>query len=213
MQEAAVLREYLNCHNLLQLEGFGRLEVVELPASLDFSNQQLVPGMRRLLYSTTVAEADHFTDWLQQHHHLSREAAAQWCSRFVEKFRDALRQEGVVALPLFGTFRQEEGTVVFVQQEPPLQLLPSVAAHRVIRKDAQHSLRVGDAERSNTEIQEWLQLQQQRKRSRWWAGALLVFLIALSSIFMYARLHYMQWKHQGSYRPVPLQETPRQYQE
>lgn len=213
MQEAAYLHEYLRCHKVLQLQGFGRLERVELPATIDFANQQILPGMHRMLYSATVTEAHQFGEWLQQSYQLSTEAAAHWCSRFVASFQTQLQQQGSVNLPLIGVFRRHEGTVVFVPHAHPVQLLPNITAHRVIRKDAQHNIRVGDAERSNTEMQEWLHEQHTVRRSWWWAGALVLFLIALGSIWMYMRIHYVQWKHQGSYQPVPLQETPRQYQE
>lgn len=214
MQEAAILRAYLNQHKLLQLEGFGRLELVELPATLDFANQQLLPGMSRILYSYTVNGPQLFSEWLQHQYHLSAEAAAQWCSQFVTKFKTGLQQEGSVTLPLIGIFQEQDGRIFFVPQEQEIQLFPKVTAQRIIRKDAQHNLRVGDSERTNVEMQEQLHLPRQASlRSWWWVGALLLGLIAVGSIVIYIRIHSVQWKHQGSYQPVLLQETPRQYKQ
>lgn len=214
MQEAAILREYLNRHKVLQLEGFGRLELVDLPATIDFSNQQLLPGMCRILYSSTVNGPQLFSEWLQQQYHLSAEAAANWCKQFVTAFKTCLQQQGSVTLPLLGTFQQQDSRIIFVPQEQEIPLFPNITAQRIIRKDAQHNLRVGDSERTNGEMQEQLDLARQvPKRSWWWVGAVVLGLIAIGSIVIYIRIHSIQWKHQGSYQPIRFQEAPRQYKQ
>jgi hypothetical protein len=76
--------------------------------------------------------------------------------------------------------KDPEGNVHFESSiGNPLFLLP-VPALRVIHPDARHTLLVGDTERTNFEMNQWLQEEESEgKKDRWWVYALILGVVSL----------------------------------
>ena len=79
-----------------------------------------------------------------------------------------------------------EGNIAFESKlETPFFWEP-VPAKQVIRPDAQHVILVGDRERTNVEMNEWLQQPFiLTKKKSWWIYALILSILALGVLLFH----------------------------
>ena len=78
------------------------------------------------------------------------------------------------------------GEVVFEPHQSIVSYLQPVPAERVIRSNAEHTMLVGDRERTNTEMTDYLKEETVYvEKESWWIYALIIAAIALIVIFFH----------------------------
>jgi len=91
----------------------------------------------------------------------------------------------------FGSIRKGiAGDMTFDLTAKSIFAFPAVAAERVIRSNAEHTIQVGDSEKTNTEMAELLHEEAPAPRaSRWWVWALILGMIGIGVIAFYLYEH------------------------
>jgi hypothetical protein len=83
-----------------------------------------------------------------------------------------------------------------------------VLAERVIRKGAEHHVRVGEQELTNTEMEERLQGAEVKKKLSWWVAGLLLSTLGIILAVLFAGQHKIQWKNFTNYHQLHPQAPP-----
>jgi hypothetical protein len=163
----------------------GSFSVTQGSAIPDFVNRQILAPASCTAFSETVDEAaaDAFMEYVAKKEGISNQQADEMLQKWCGSVHQQLQQGGQVPLAGIGTLQQQNGAVVFEQQQPPEVFFPAVHAERVIHPEAEHTMLVGDKETTNVEMTDYFAAVPVKK-DRWWIWALLLGLLGASIILV-----------------------------
>jgi hypothetical protein len=174
------LYRYFILHKELSIPGIGSFFLNTHPSEYDFPSKSILPPSYSISFqSPGSAPARNFFEWLGEANGISDREAVIRYNDFVFDLKKQLADGCQVNWKGIGTLQAGPGgeikfvpgTAVFTPEEP-------VPAEKLIRKDARHSIRVGEDERTSDEMTERLH-QAEAKSSNWWALALLIGLLGI----------------------------------
>ncbi len=202
---------FLSTHNKVSLKGIGSFSVEQLPARLDFPNRLLHAPETILHYSAEAAEDPGFDLWLMQELRQPADEIKKKLQIFTEEFKRILDSKHEVELAGIGRFTKEENQLIHFTSAFETIVGTPVVAEKIIRKNTQHSIRVGEEEKSNVEMEELLLRKHRKPLNLWWLIAIALFVSALVTILFFATNQSQQWNTQGSGQKMKPKETPPLY--
>ena len=178
-----VLNAYLFQHRSISIPGLGTIYLESQPASADVADRTILPPAYRFRFDKYFDAPDkEFFSYIATQRNMLDYEAIKWYSEFSFELRNRIRTEDQVSWDGVGVLKKDpSGNVTFESiSGNPLFMVPTPAM-RVNRQDAQHMLLVGDRERTNVQMNEWLHEEGAgRKKRSWWIIALVLGVIALA---------------------------------
>lgn len=179
-----VLNAYLFQHRSISIPGLGTIYLETFPAGVDVADRTMLPPVFRFRFDKYFDAPDAtFFSYLATQRNILDYEAIKWYNEFSFELRNRIRSEDAVTWDGVGTLRKDgSGNVLFESVDSHLFFLQPTPAIRVNRQDAQHTLLVGDRERTSGEMNEWLHEQAGSRKVAWWViaailgGAGLLFL-------------------------------------
>lgn len=180
------LYQYLVLHKQLNIPGVGTFQVERIPADIDFIGKVVNPPAYTIAlhHGNTTASKKVFS-WLSDVFDISERDALSRFNDFAFELRDKVMAGdklqwdgvGVLSKGLAGEIRFDASLKGMTIGDP-------VPANKVIRENAQHTVRVGEDQKTSGEMMERL-VPTEEKRTYWWAAALVVGLLALFFLAWY----------------------------
>jgi nucleoid DNA-binding protein len=203
-----LIARYLSFQKQVSIKDVGTFSVEELPARLDFPNRLLHAPEHILHFNTKWSEDELFEQWAQKQLGLSQKEIKEQLQNLSAEFQRTLSEKSELTWNGIGQFSiSDQQQIVFTSALETVKL-PPVTAEKVIRKNAQHSLRVGEQEKTNVEMEELLQKQSRKTLNLWWLLALALFLTAFLAILFIANYKTQQWSRQGNSEKPKIEEMP-----
>lgn len=207
-----LIQQYVSAHRQVSIKGWGTLQLVNTTATVDFPNRLLHGPVPTLQFSVSGEDSTPFLHWLAAHLNISSSQAQQMADAFASNFHQSLTPSSPVEWSDWCVFsKTADGSVQFLPKLQLTAVTAPVTAERVIRKGAGHTVRVGEEEKTNVEMEEYLQAQESHPVYRWWIAAALLLLLAGAAVFYVASAYPMQWKHQAGRQKMELKEAPESY--
>lgn len=208
-----LLKEYLLFKKKLPLAGVGILYLHREPARFDVGNRQFLPPQIDYRFKAEPAEPiAELVAWLSARMGMDAAEVVSRYQRFCEELLQPLTKGETLTWKGWGHWTQDQqGVLQFVTESPHEQLLP-IAAHKIIRDDAQHQIRVGEDSKSSVEMS---QLLQQKKapfpleRLIAWSWLALAFLWLGWHIYH----HTLSTRSFANPSLIKATDTPKNYQE
>lgn len=174
------LYRYFILHKELPLPGIGTFQLQTQPAKYDFPEKIFRPPVYSVLFQHGNGSAPRrLFEWLADVFSVSERDAVIRFNDFVFEMKQLLQQGNHIPWNGMGELQaDEQGNILFVPAEKEFSLEEPVAAEKIIRKDAVHSLRVGEEERTSEEMNVILQ-HTEPKTAAWWAWPLIIALLAV----------------------------------
>lgn len=177
-----LLNEFASAQHEVSLPGIGVLGLERSPAKADFSEKMFYPPQEQWKFKQAITEDDRFVQFVSHQTQVPMAMATEQVQMFCNYLMGEIKNTGEVSLPGIGILKKEENGAF--QLEPVVAnnlLLKPIIAERVIRKDAEHKLLVGDKEKTNTEMAVLLNNDTEGNSYGWlsWAAAALIFAIGL----------------------------------
>ncbi|HXB94513.1 MAG TPA: hypothetical protein VNU70_05120 [Puia sp.] len=171
-----VLNAYLFQHRSISIPGLGTIYLETLPANVDVADRTMQPPVFRFRFDKYFDAPDvAFFSYLALQRNTLDYEAIKWYNEFSFELRNRIRTEEEVNWDGVGILRKDSsGNVLFESTGSHLFFLQPTPAIRVNRQDAQHTLLVGDRERTSGEMNEWLHEHGGRGRISWWVIALIM---------------------------------------
>jgi hypothetical protein len=179
----AVLNTYLFQHRSISIPGLGTIYLETFPAEADVADRTILPPVYRFRFDKYFDAPDAaFFSYLAHQRNVVDYEAIKWYNEFSFELRNRIRTEEQVSWDGVGILKKDgAGNVLFESVKAPALFLQPTPALRVNRHDAQHTLLVGDRERTSGEMNEWLQEEETgRKRLSWWVIALILAIAGLA---------------------------------
>ncbi len=150
------------------LPGIGSLQLVTHPAATDFNNTQIIAPYQEIIFKP-INNGSIFNEF----------------SAISELILKSLDEEGKVLLDGIGIFTKDHsGDIQFSPAMIDADLLQPVFAERVIHKDAQHKIIVGDKETTNVQMTEFFN-EEVIATDKWWIWALVLGIAGVLAIAYY----------------------------
>jgi len=178
-----VLNAYLFLHRSISIPGLGTIYLETLPASADVADRTILPPLYQFRFDKyfDAPDREFFSFLATQRNSLDFEAI-KWYNEFSTDLRNRIRTEDEVQWDGVGILKKDEaGNTIFETIGDKGIFMAPTPALRVNRHNASHTLLVGDQEKTNFEMNEWLHDEATHRRKRsWWIIALILAVIALS---------------------------------
>ncbi len=206
------LYQYFIQHRQLPVPGIGTFLLERKPALSDFPNKIInAPTYSIILKNAADTPAKSFFNWLAAAFGISDRDAVIRFNDFVYNLKQRLTQGDKIHWNGVGVL--SAGLAGEIKFEPELdntQVEAPVKAEKVIRENAQHTVRVGEDERTSAEMIDYLS-QPAEKRKYWWALALAMALLAIMFIGWYLSAHGLATSAAGNSNKIEPAASPATY--
>jgi hypothetical protein len=178
-----ILYEFLILNKKLSLPGIGTICLCQNSAQLDFTNKQFIPSS---FYFTIETRNDKpsrkLFDWLSSSLNITEWDAIKSVNDFSFALKKKLSENGEANWENVGVIRRNNnGDLKLEPQSILLQSEQPVAAQKVIRVKAEHTVLVGEQEKTSVEMEEYFAENPRKKNYAW---LIVVILIALAVMFI-----------------------------
>lgn len=208
-----ILLKYLLQYQQLGLPGIGFLQVYIRASQTDIVNRRILPPSPAARITADVpvpAERDQVR-FIARSMEVSEDVAERQLQDFCTAALDGIRKGVPLEWEGFGIIRKGiAGDMTFDLTSKSIFAFPAVTAERVIRTNAEHTIQVGDSEKTNIEMAELLQDESpadRPARSRWWVWALLLGVLGLGVLAFYLYQHHGHIDSFQNQQAIP-QNTP-----
>lgn len=187
------LYQYFILHKQLNVPGVGTFLLERTAATSDFPNKKIQPPTFAIsLQQATVSPSKHFFNWLSAALKISDREAVIRFNDFAFDMKKQLSGGskiewngiGTISKGLGDEFRFEPDLAKFTFDLP-------VTAEKVIREKSEHSVRVGEDEKTSAEMRDYFS-QPEEKKNYWWAAALAIGILMIIFIGWYFSVHGMK---------------------
>ncbi len=208
-----VLYQYLIQHKQVSLPGIGTFLLSRKAAQADFANKLFLPPSYFF-----VLDKDNDTPkkklfiWLSAVLNISEWDAIKKVNDFSFELKKQVNTGNDINWKGIGVFRK--GLAGDIKFEPEqLVFEQPVPGEKVIREKEEHTMMVGEWERTSTEMSELLaQPGKETKRSYRWTGAIIVcILIIFLVIYFFER--GLKTASLGTQKKIPVQEASPTYKQ
>jgi CCDC81-like prokaryotic HU domain 1 len=181
------VRKFLTLNHHLALPGIGNFIVEIIPAHIDIANRTILPSSTEIKFSNEKLPAEKFFfNFLARELSTDELQAVRMFTDFTSHLQSDLQENKPVVLKGIGELKKETTNVINFQSEILPQYYPALTAERVIRKNATHTIMVGEQEKTSDEMQTALNLQEEFIREeRWWIPAAILAAIGILGIAYY----------------------------
>jgi hypothetical protein len=177
------LNAYLFQHRSISIPGLGTIYLETHPAHVDVADRTMMPPLFQFRFDKYFDAPDReFFSYLATQRNTLDFEAIKWYTEFSFALRDRIKAEDQVEWEGVGILRKDEtGNTIFESTGGSGLFLAATPAMRVNRQNESHTLLVGDRERTNVQMNEWLHEEAaHRKKISWWVIALILGGLALA---------------------------------
>jgi nucleoid DNA-binding protein len=186
---SAILK-FLALHKHLSLPGIGYFNIEIKPAQIDFANRSITHAQNSIVFNNTKLPAEKkFFEFLSGELNIDEVQVIRNFTNFNSKLQDDLNSNNSLYFKGIGTLTKQTSNVLAFQPEPVPEYFPVITAERVIRKNATHTIRVGEDEKTSEEMQTSLHQPKQIKKERWWIAATVLAALGIAAIAFYYAMH------------------------
>jgi hypothetical protein len=204
-----LIQQYLLLNKTVSIKGWGTLKIVPKSAELEFANRLLHPPSTSFEFSKEDTDDPLFLHWLSTQLNTTVETTIQKLNLFTVEFKQSAEGLKTINWLGWGVFGQtKDGILTFIAEPNNNTLLEPVTAERVIRKGVEHSVRVGEDERTSVEMEELFHAGEKKNKPLWLAYALLLLIIGIILAGYFATNYNLLWNHHTNYQQLQPKEPP-----
>lgn len=177
----AALYRYLVTYQQLPVPGIGTFHLDTIPATSDFPNKLLYPPSYRVRFDTdSRVPAPYFFRWLAASLAIPDREAVFRFNDFAFEMKKQISEGCVISWKAMGTLQKGlGGEIKFSPEVPELILQQPVPAEKIIRENTAHRVRVGEEDKSSTEMTALLQQSPAGKKDTGMVIALILLLLSV----------------------------------
>ncbi len=183
------IKKYFALHHNLALPGIGYFSVETIPAHIDYADRCVISSKKNIVFNNDKQPAEkRFYDFLSHELNIDEPQAVQTFTNFTEQLQQQLNNNPVYFKGI-GTLTKQTSNVLLFQPEVMPDYFPALSAQRIIRKNATHTVRVGEQEKTSEEMQTALLQPKKIQQERWWIAAIILAVAGISAIVFYYLTH------------------------
>ncbi|MFI5188488.1 MAG: hypothetical protein ACHQF0_17280 [Chitinophagales bacterium] len=180
-----ILYRYLIKYKRIDLPGIGVLALQTQPAEAEFANHSFLAPKYSFEFerSEDVPPEKLFT-WLAVNLDITEQEAVIRFNDFLFDMNRQLKEGKQIHWQGVGVFQKEfSGEIHFTPENKEFSWHHEVIAEKVTRKNAEHTMLVGEKEKTSTQMKELLHPVGKEKNDRWWVWPLAIILAIIIFLF------------------------------
>lgn len=202
-----ILLKYLLQFQQLGLPGIGYLQLHIRASQTDIVGKRILPPTPSFRLTTEIPQAveKDLVRFVSGRMQVLEDVAERQILDFCTAALEGIKKGVPLEWKGFGSIRKGiAGEMTFeLANKSSLFAFPPVPAERVIRTNAEHTILVGDTEKTNTQMSEFLLEDAPVKRSTWWIWALILFVVGASVLAFYLYQHNGRTDGFRNQEPLP----------
>lgn len=178
----AELYRYLILKKQLSLPGIGSFQLERIPAKGDFLNRQIIaPSYAINMHPSEGQPSSKFFKWLGSSLSVSDRDAIIRFNDFVFELKKQISNGGTIEWNGVGILNKGLAGEIKFSPADSIVIETPVKAEKVIRQKSEHTVRVGEDEKTAAEMEEMLGNAASQK-SYWWIAPSVITLLAAAFI-------------------------------
>lgn len=194
-----LISSYLIQAKECSLPSIGKISIATSSPQVDVANKKIAPPEEKITFST---RADHHIEglvkYISQKKNISendaKEKLKEWCYQSKEKIHEGEK----INLQPFGFFEKSVAGTISFKSKNELRFFEPVNAERVIHKNAEHTVLVGDRETTSSVMNQFLNEEEIIKDTRWKVAAIILLAIAVIVLFIHFYIHSFSFFSTGN---------------
>jgi hypothetical protein len=199
-----LLYRYFSLSGNVSIPGLGSLSIVRIPAVIDFSNKQLLPPVQDIKFKTNNSDStpEQF-NYIARLSGMNSEGVDNALKLLGEELTTRLVAERKLEWMDVGTFSvSDEGEIGFTPKNATTDFFLPVHYAHVIRADAEISIKVGEDEKTNTDMQVFFEDQRADAVNKKWQKAAMA-LVLFAALLLVSRFMFGSFDLRASrYNPL-----------
>jgi hypothetical protein len=180
------LYRYLIKFRKIDLPGIGVVALRMQPAETEFVDHNFLPP--KYFFSFEKMEdvpPEKLFSWLAAHFNITEQEAVIRFTDFIFEMNRQLKEGRTIHWHHVGTLQKEFSGEMKFDTESDLSWLENVVAEKVIRENAEHTILVGESEKTSTQMSELLHPEATMRQTHWWIWPLALILAAIIFLGLY----------------------------
>ncbi|CAN5211792.1 hypothetical protein BH09BAC2_BH09BAC2_09420 [soil metagenome] len=211
MEELIV--QYLLMNNECRIAGVGVLKVHHRSAHLDIVHKQMLPPKQEIIFDEDSDIHDNgIIPFIVSVRNISNSEAEKMFYSFCEEKKKKLAAGGSWEIPAVGFLQKNMDDHIAFVPFANNDFYQPVPAERVLHKNAEHSVRVGDKETTSAAMTEYYREDEEAGRKRWWIAAVILFTLAAGLLIYHFSNHPLNTSGIGNNTSIIPQETEATHQ-
>ncbi len=210
-----LLRRYFFHFHALSLPGIGTLQAKSVAAVLDFPERKLFPPTyETILIPFDASKMSLQVEWLAEMQNIDPQQVRNDLDAFAADIQKAILSDTSFLLEdLCSLQKTASGEIQCKSLLNTGAFFKPQHAEKVIREQEAHMVRVGETERTSTEMEAMLSEASPERKDYWWVAAILLLFIAVGAWYSFKTMHPAQSDHHSFFHPIQPKEAPSTYRE
>lgn len=168
------------------LPGVGNFRITTTPASLDVADKKMFPPTDEIVYTERTDKiSDELINYIAHKKNIEQAEAKEQIKNWCRNIKEKLHIGEEINFASIGSLQKIPSGSISFQKQEYFSFFEPVTADRIIHKDAEHAVLVGDRETTSSAMNQYLQEDQEIKNSSWKIAAIVLLIIALSLLFFH----------------------------
>ena len=211
MQEliASYLIQKKECH----LPLLGSFTIKQGPASLDIADKMITPFVGEIIYSENETYLpDGLKSYISHLQHIQLHEAEEKINNWCLNTKMKLDAGEKIIFDSIGTLQKDPAGNILFQPENGINFYEPVTAERVIHKNAEHAVLVGDKENTSGIMNEFYREDViVEKKYSWKLGAIILAILSLLILIFYFSSHAFSVNGIANQSEFPVQKPVATY--
>ena len=205
------LYRYLIKYRQVDLPGIGAIVIQVQPVVAVFVNRSFLPPVYSFVFQQArETSSKKLFSWLGGVFNITEREAVIRLNDFVFDLKKQLEAGRIVTWSGVGSLQKGNGGEIrFHAFKKELDFPGAVVAEKLIRGNAEHTMLVGELEKTSTEMTEFLlNPPAEEKRSYWWIGPLAIIVLAFMFLGWFFSEHGIKTSSTGNSQIISPAEAP-----
>ncbi len=205
------VEDFLLLNAYCPLPGLGCLKIETLNAQILEGGQLLRGPKSSIVFSDTKIDAGLFLQYIAYKNNQTLSQASSLLSEFCKSIEDIPASQKFTIGSIGNFSKGLDNRLYFEQQELPDNFTPDISLQRVIHPNQVHAVLVGDAERTNEFMNDYLTGTKPVKQYKWWIAASIFFMLSVAAIVIYINSNSFSYRF-GNMSFISPTDEPVTYQ-
>ncbi len=209
-----ILYRFLLTYKSLDLPGIGTIVLQTLPARSEFVNRSYSPPKYFFLFEKREKiPSEKLFAWLALHFNITESEAVIRYNDFIFDLNRQLKEGKEISWYNIGSFQKEiTGEIKFESVKKELSWLQDIRAEKVTRENAEHTMLVGESEKTSTQMADILaDSSTAPKRNYWWVWPLGIIISIIIFLGWYFSEHGITSTSTGNNHKISAEPAPAGY--
>ncbi len=186
-----IITSYLVQKKECSLPGIGHFRINTRPADLDIANKQLHPPTDEIIFKEEeVHLRNDLVGYVSMQKNIHENNAAENINNWCGTIKDKLEAGEIIYFEPIGSLQKNSAGNIFFHKKNEFLLYDIMPAERVIHKNEEHSVLVGDKETTSAVMNEFYKEDVVIKKKPWWKiWSIILFLLPLLILIIHFSGH------------------------